>query len=85
MLNAINEAVQAIRAELGSLSAGNSEKAEVDADLIQLAAETERPAPRRTFLKLFVESARDNLAKAGGASVAGAALLVVARLLHLIW
>lgn len=74
----IQDAVNTIKTELAVLSLSNSEKGEIIADLKQIEAEVERPAPRRTFMKLYLESLRDNLAKAAGAATAGGAVALAA-------
>ena len=87
VLGEISSAIEELRKHIDTLNASNASKAEISADLNQLGIEIDRPKPRRSFIKLFVESTRDNLAKAGGAGIAGAALLfggAVARWLHLL-
>ncbi|WP_166146283.1 hypothetical protein [Methylosinus sp. RM1] len=74
----IQDAVNTIKTELAALSLSNSEKGEIIADLKQIEAEAERPAPRRSFMKLYLESLRDNLAKAAGAATAGGAVALAA-------
>jgi hypothetical protein len=63
-----------IKAQLPAMSTSNALKTEISADIIQIETETERPSPRRKFVKAFLESLRDHLAKATGAAVA--ALLI---------
>ena len=80
-LTDIREAVSTIKAELPALATSNSVKAEIAADITQIEVETERPEPRRRFIKLYLESLRDNLAKAAGAATAGGLFALVAGLL----
>jgi hypothetical protein len=56
----------------------NSAKAEIAADIDQIEIETDRPTPRRRFMKIYLESLRDNLAKAAGAATAAGAVTLVA-------
>jgi hypothetical protein len=77
-LGEIREVVSTIKAELPALTLSNSAKAEITADLNQIEVETERPIPRRRFMKLYLESLRDNLAKAAGAATAGGAVALAA-------
>ena len=66
VLVAIRELLDNIKKELGSFTASNAAKSEVTADILQIEVESERPTPRRRFMKLYLESLRDNLAKAAG-------------------
>lgn len=68
-IEATREIVNKLKTELPSLALPNSTQAEVAADLAQIEIEIERPAPRGRFTKLFLESLRDNLAKATAAGV----------------
>jgi hypothetical protein len=77
-LTDIHEAVSSIKAELPALTLSNSEKADIIADIKQIEVETERPTPRRRFMKLYMESLRDNLAKAAGAATAGGLVTLAA-------
>jgi hypothetical protein len=74
----IRDAVSTIKAELPALTLSNSEKADIIADIKQIEIETERPTPRRPFMKLYMESLRDNLAKAAGAATAGGLVTLAA-------
>jgi hypothetical protein len=74
----IREAVSTIKTELPALSLSNSAKAEITADIGHIEIETERPTPRQRFMKIYLESLRDNLAKAAGAATAGGAVGLVA-------
>ena len=80
-LTAIREAVQEIKMRLPSLGVSNAATSEIQADISQITAETERPTPRRRFMKLSLESLRDNLAKAAGAGSAAALVGLVVELL----
>jgi hypothetical protein len=75
-LTEIREVVNSIKAELPALILPNSAKAEITADINQIEIETDRPTPRRHFMKMYLESLRDNLAKAAGAATAGLVALV---------
>ena len=77
-LTEIGEAVSTIKAQLPALTLSNTEKAEIIADIKQIEVETERPTPRRSFMKLYLESLRDNLAKAAGAATAGGLVTLAA-------
>lgn len=70
-LTEIRDAIAEIKNQLPAISASNVRRAEIDSDLAQINTELERPTPRRKFLKVCLESLRDNLAKAAGAAVAG--------------
>ena len=61
-----------------ALTLSNTAKADITADINQIEVETERPTPRRRFMKLYLESLRDNLAKAAGAATAGGVVALVA-------
>jgi hypothetical protein len=80
-LTEIREVVSTIKAELPALMLSNSAKADITADINQIEIETERPTPRRRFMKLYLESLRDNLAKAAGAATAGGMVALVGGLL----
>ena len=77
-LTEICEVVSMIKAELPALTLSNSAKADITADINQIEVETERPTPRRRFMQLYLESLRDNLAKAAGAATAGGVVALVA-------
>lgn len=76
----IRETVGHIKQQLSAVTS-NVLKAEIDADIIQVEAETERPVPRRRFMVMYLESLRDNLAKAAGAGTAAALAAAVAGIL----
>lgn len=80
----IRDAVSTIKAELPALTLSNSEKADIIADIKQIEIETERPTPRLRFMKLYMESLRDNLAKAAGAATAGGLVTLAALVAGLI-
>lgn len=63
--------LEKVKAELPSLELSNSSLAEINADVSQIEIEVARPSPRKEFVKLFLTSLRDNLAKAAGAAAAG--------------
>jgi hypothetical protein len=73
----IREVISTIKRELPALELSNSAKADISADINQIEVETERPTPRRRFMKLYLESLRDNLAKAAGAATVGGALTLI--------
>jgi hypothetical protein len=60
----IREAIAEIRSQLPAIVTSNATKAEIESDVAQISTELERLTPRRKFLKTFLESLRDNLAKA---------------------
>ena len=64
----IRRALEIVRVNLASMQAANSVKADIDADLTIVKAEMDRPLPRPKFVKQFLESLRDNVAKASGAA-----------------
>lgn len=74
----IREVVSKVRTELPVLTLSNSEQADIVADIQQIEAETARPAPRQRFMKLYLESLRDNLAKAAGVATAGGLVTLAA-------
>ena len=65
-LTDIREAVTTVKIELPALTLSNSARSEIAADIGQIEIETERPTPRKPFLKISLESLHDNLAKAVG-------------------
>jgi hypothetical protein len=77
-LTEIREIISTIKSELPALTLSNSAKADITADINQIEVETERPTPRRRFMQLYLESLRDNLAKAAGAATAGGVVALVA-------
>ena len=77
-LKDIRDAVITVKAELPALTLSNSEKAEITADISHIEIETDRPAPRSRFMKLYLESLRDNFAKAAGAATVGGAVTLAA-------
>lgn len=77
----IRGALAEIKAQLPAIVTSNALKAEIDTDIKQIEVETERPAPRRQIVKIFLESLRDNLAKAAGAGAAAAAVATVGGIL----
>jgi hypothetical protein len=77
-LKDIRDAVITVKAELPALTLSNSEKAEITADIGHIEIETDRPAPRSRFMKLYLESLRDNFAKAAGAATVGGAVTLAA-------
>lgn len=77
-LKDIRDAVTKVKAELPALTLSNSEKAEITADIGHIEIETDRPAPRSRFMKLYLESLRDNFAKAAGAATVGGAVTLAA-------
>jgi hypothetical protein len=68
-LEEIRKAIIEIKSQLPTVTATNVVKAEIESDIVQIATEVERPTPRRKTIKVFLESLRDNLAKAAGAGV----------------
>lgn len=77
----IRGALAEIKAQLPAIVTSNALKAEIDTDIKQIEVETGRPAPRRQFVKIFLESLRDNLAKAAGAGAAAAAVATIGGIL----
>jgi hypothetical protein len=76
----IRDVVGGLKAELPTLTLSNSERSEITADIVQIEAEADRPAPRRRFMKMYLESLRDNLAKAAGAATVTAVVALGAIL-----
>jgi hypothetical protein len=76
-LVAIREAVWEIKVQLPTLIMSNAATSEIQADIIQITAETERPSPRRRFMKIYLESLRDDLAKAAGSGTAAGIVALV--------
>jgi hypothetical protein len=74
VLAEIRTMLETTKAQLPAVTVSNTVKAEIDADIVQIEVEADRPTPRRRFMKLCLESLRDNLAKAAG--TAAAALIV---------
>jgi hypothetical protein len=73
----IREALVDLRSQLSNAKISNAAKSEIESDVAQITIETERPSPRRSILKTFLESLRDNLVKiASGAVAAGIATLI---------
>jgi hypothetical protein len=72
----IRAALADIKDKLPTITASNAVIAEINADILQIEVETERPNPRCSVVKTFLESLRDNLAKAAGAGVAGSLFLL---------
>ena len=68
-----------VKAQLPAIVTSNALKAEIDTDIKQIEGETERPAPRRQFVKIFLESLRDNLAKAAAAGLVAAVGAILAK------
>jgi hypothetical protein len=79
-LTDIREVVSTVKTELPALTLSNSARSEITADIGQIEIETERPTPRKPFLKISLESLRDNLAKAAGTAAAGLVAAVTAIL-----
>jgi hypothetical protein len=75
-LSEIRAVLAGIKNQLPTITASNTVMVEINADISQIEVETERPNPRRSAVKTFLESLRDNLAKAAGAGVAGSLLLL---------
>lgn len=67
-----------IKTELPALTLSNSARAEIAADIGQIEIEADRPTPRKPFMKLYLESLRDSIAKAAGAATAGGAVTLAA-------
>ena len=74
----IREAVRTIKAELPALALSNSARAEITADIGHIEIEADRPTPRSRFMKIYLESLRDNIAKAAGAATVGGAVTLAA-------
>jgi hypothetical protein len=74
----IRQGISRIKAELPAVLLSNSANAEITADINHIEIEADRPVPRRLFMKLYLESLRDNLAKASGAATAGGVVALVA-------
>jgi hypothetical protein len=68
-----------VKTQLPAIVTSNALKAEIDTDIKQIEVETERPAPRRQFVKIFLESLRDNMAKAAAAGLVAAVGAILAK------
>jgi hypothetical protein len=79
-LTAVRTTLATIKPQISAVTLSNTAKAEIDADIKQIEAEVERPNPRHRFMKLYLESLRDNLAKAAGVGTV-AALAAVGTLI----
>lgn len=77
----IREALEAIKTRLPDISVSNAVKSEIYADISHIEIEAERPTPRPLLMKLYLESLRDNLAKAAGAGTAAALVAAVGGIL----
>jgi len=80
-LTEIREALAEIKAQLPAMATSNALKSEIHADIVQIEVETERPSPRRRFMAMYLESLRDNLAKAAGAGTVAALVTAVGGIL----
>lgn len=76
-LAAVREVLNTIKAELPALTLSNSAQSEITADVRQIEIEADRPTPRGRFMKIYLESLRDNLAKAAGVATVGGAVTLV--------
>jgi hypothetical protein len=76
-LAAVREVLSTIKDELPALTLSNSAQSEITADVRQIEIEADRPTPRGRFMKIYLESLRDNLAKAAGMATAGGAVTLV--------
>jgi hypothetical protein len=74
-----------IKRLMPQLTASNAAKSEIHADLVQLEIEIDRPQPRKGFIKIFLESLRDNVAKAAGAAVGETVAAIGAILAKYFW
>jgi hypothetical protein len=79
----IRKVISTVMAELPALTLSNSAKADITADINQIEVEIERPSPRRKFLKTFLESLRDNLAKAMATGLVALVAGLIAKYFHL--
>jgi hypothetical protein len=55
-LTDIRKVVSTIKTELPALTLSNSARSEITADIGQIEIETERPTPRKPFMKIYLES-----------------------------
>ena len=78
----IREAIAEIRSQLPAIVTSNATKAEIESDVAQIDTELERPTPRRKFLKTFLESLRDNLAKAAATGLVALVAAILAKSFH---
>lgn len=81
VLTAVREALEDIKTYMPARTVSYTAKSEIHADISQIEVETERPAPRRRFMVLYLESLRDNLARTAGAWTAAALVAVVGGIL----
>jgi hypothetical protein len=78
----IRNTLSEIKSQLPTLALSNSAKADISADINQIEVEAERPTPRRKFLKTFLESLRDNLAKAMATGLVATVAGLIAKYFH---
>lgn len=81
-IDAIRSALSEIKVQLPTLNLSNSAKADISADVSQIEIEADRPSPRRKFLKTFLESLRDNLAKAMATGLVATVAGLIAKYFH---
>ncbi len=81
-LTEIRNTIVEIKSQLPTLVASNAVKAEIVSDVAQIDTELERPTPRRKFLKTFLESLRDNLAKGAAAGLVALVGAILAKIFH---
>jgi hypothetical protein len=78
----IRNTLSEIKSQLPTLALSNSAKADISPDINQIEVEAERPTPRRKFLKTFLESLRDNLAKAMATGLVATVAGLIAKYFH---
>jgi len=78
----IRDGIAEIKHQLPAIVTSNAVKAEIQSDLTQIDTELERPTPRRKFLKTFLESLRDNLAKAAATGLIAIIAGILAKSFH---
>lgn len=76
----IRAALADIKVEISRMKASNAVQAVIFSEMSHIELEVESPTPRRSMLKVFLESLRDNIAKAAGAGVT-TALTILGRIL----
>ncbi len=82
-LTEIRDALAEIRSQLPAIVTSNALRVDIEADIVQTNTELDRPTPRRKFLKTFLESLRDNLAKAAATGLVAEVAAILGKYFHL--
>jgi hypothetical protein len=79
----IREGIAEVRSQLPILVTSNAVRVDIESDLAQIDTGLERPTPRSKFLKTFLESLRDNLAKAAATGLVALVVGILAESFHM--